>query len=94
MLAFDGNTAPYLMYAHARICSILGKVVDDEQEHAPSHIRLDVPAERALAVELIQFPHTLERTRRDAAAVRAVPIPVQACHCVRQLLRDLPGAQG
>ena len=25
MLAFDGNTAPYLMYAHARICSLLRK---------------------------------------------------------------------
>lgn len=62
MLAFDGNTAPYLMYAHARICSILGKMVDDEQERAASHIRLDAPAERALAVELIQFPHTLART--------------------------------
>jgi arginyl-tRNA synthetase len=44
-----------------RICSILDKVVDDGQERAPLHIRLDVPAERALAIELIQFPHTAER---------------------------------
>jgi arginyl-tRNA synthetase len=44
-LAFDSNTAPCLMYAHARICSIFGKVVDDEQEYTPSHIRLDAPAE-------------------------------------------------
>jgi len=36
MLAFDGNTAPYLMYAHSRICSILRKVVDGEEEHAAS----------------------------------------------------------
>jgi arginyl-tRNA synthetase len=62
MLAFDGNTAPYLMYAHSRICSILGKVVDGEQERAPSPIRLDAPAERALAIELIQFPRTVEQT--------------------------------
>jgi arginyl-tRNA synthetase len=62
MLAFDGNTAPYLMDARARICSILGKVVDDEKEYAPSHIRVDAPAERALAVELILFARTLERT--------------------------------
>ena len=25
MLSFDGNTAPYLQYAHARICSIFHK---------------------------------------------------------------------
>lgn len=62
MLAFDGNTAPYLMYAHSRICSILGKVVDGKEERAPLHICLDTPAERALGIELIQFPDTIKRT--------------------------------
>jgi arginyl-tRNA synthetase len=28
MLSFDGNTAPYLQYAHARICSIFRKAAE------------------------------------------------------------------
>ena len=40
MLAFDGNTAPYLQYAHARICSIFRRAEVDradvrgERDHA------------------------------------------------------------
>jgi arginyl-tRNA synthetase len=31
MLAFDGNTAPYLQYAHARICSIYRKGIEEKK---------------------------------------------------------------
>lgn len=64
MLAFDGNTAPYLMYAHARICSILSKAGAGGWDDAPVHsvIGLDAPAERALALELAQFPRVVQRT--------------------------------
>jgi len=64
MLAFDGNTAPYLMYAHARICSILSKAGAGGQDDAPVHsvIGLDAPTERALALELAQFPRVVQRT--------------------------------
>jgi arginyl-tRNA synthetase len=60
MLAFDGNTAPYLMYAHARIRSILRKAA--EAEAAPGAIALEAPQERALALALVQLPGVLERT--------------------------------
>jgi arginyl-tRNA synthetase len=63
MLALDGNTAPYLQYAHARIRSILRRA--DESPGAP--VLLGEPAERALALELAG----LERAVRGAAeAVR------------------------
>jgi arginyl-tRNA synthetase len=54
MLALNGNTAPYLQYAHARIRSIFrrGEV---EPECNPSAPRLVEPAERALAVELLGY---------------------------------------
>ncbi len=63
MLAFDGNTAPYLMYAHARIRSILRKAQVDRADLAlaSEQIRTDVPAERALALELLELPSTLVR---------------------------------
>jgi arginyl-tRNA synthetase len=58
MLAFDGNTAPYLMYAHARICSILRKAGG---ETGAAEVRLDSDAERVLALELLQFPGAVAR---------------------------------
>jgi arginyl-tRNA synthetase len=54
MLAFDGNTAPYLQYAHARIRSIFrrGGV---EPPRDVAEVTLNQPAERALAFELLGF---------------------------------------
>ena len=66
MLAFEGNTAPYLMYAHARIRSILrkgGLRKEDEDETAlPGTVRIEAPEERALALELLGFSTMIERT--------------------------------
>ena len=50
MLAFEGNTAPYLQYAHARIRSIFRRA-----ESAPGAIAVAAPAERALALALLGF---------------------------------------
>ena len=55
MLSFDGNTAPYLQYAHARICSIFRRAGLE-----PSTVRDTVPAltepqERQLAMTLLGF---------------------------------------
>jgi arginyl-tRNA synthetase len=64
MLSFEGNTAPYLMYAHARIRSILRKAEapGDAQSDAPAGaILLDAPQERALALSLVQLEGTLDR---------------------------------
>jgi arginyl-tRNA synthetase len=60
MLAFDGNTAPYLMYAHARIRSILRKA--EEAGAAAGPIVLEAPQERALALALVQLEGILDRT--------------------------------
>ena len=60
MLAFDGNTAPYLMYAHARIRSILRKAAEAGAAAGP--ITLEAPEERALALGLVQLAGTLDRT--------------------------------
>jgi arginyl-tRNA synthetase len=60
MLAFEGNTAPYLMYAHARLCSIARKAAGDGAA-AASAPQIGAPAERALALELLQLPSAIER---------------------------------
>ncbi len=63
MMAFEGNTAPYLMYAHARIQSIIRKAHSGTMSCVDEHetLRIDDPAERALALEILQFPSTLAR---------------------------------
>lgn len=55
MLAFEGNTSPYLQYAHARICSIFRKAGIDRAAVRTLTPTLDHAAERALALRLLQF---------------------------------------
>ena len=61
MLALDGNTAPYLLYAVARIHSIFRKLGmapgDPATESAAS--ALETPAELALARKLVKFPDAI-----------------------------------
>ena len=60
MLAFDGNTAPYLQYAHARTRSIFRKSGDAPPAAGTTHLVLAEPAEHALALELLSFGATIE----------------------------------
>ena len=62
MLAMDGNTAPYLQYAHARICSIFRKAADDGGQPAPSTVTVTAPAERTLALHLLSFEGVVRAT--------------------------------
>lgn len=55
MLAFEGNTSPYLQYAHARICSIFRRAGIDRAAVRTLTPTLDHVAERALALRLLQF---------------------------------------
>ncbi|MCT2586101.1 arginine--tRNA ligase [Actinophytocola gossypii] len=54
MLAFDGNTGPYLQYAHARVQSILRRA-----DEPPGQVTVAEPAERDLAIALLGFPDTI-----------------------------------
>jgi arginyl-tRNA synthetase len=71
LLALNGNTAPYLQYAYARIRSIFRKG-DAEQRispvpapKSPASIRLDAPEELALARHLLNFGLVLEAVADD-----------------------------
>ena len=60
MLSFEGNTAPYLQYAYARIQSIFakGRVDPDSLVGKPA---IQEPQEHALALRLARFQETLEQ---------------------------------
>ena len=55
MLAFDGNTAPYLQYAHARICSIFRRAEIERTSVRSTPITVAAPQERTLALRLLAF---------------------------------------
>jgi arginyl-tRNA synthetase len=67
MLAMNGNTATYMQYTYARVCSILAKGrVDVEQLRASAApIMLTTPAERALGLELLRFSEALAMVVAD-----------------------------
>ena len=57
MLSLDGNTAPYLMYAHARCKSILRKAADEGASSGP--MVLEHPLERELALAVARLPEAV-----------------------------------
>ncbi|MDR1496912.1 MAG: arginine--tRNA ligase [Puniceicoccales bacterium] len=64
LLAFEGNTAPYLLYAIARIRSIFRKADASLPAVSPAsadRAPLETPTEIALARKLLAFPAALEQ---------------------------------
>ncbi|EKY3230201.1 arginine--tRNA ligase [Cronobacter malonaticus] len=64
MLAFEGNTAPYMQYAYTRVLSVFRKAgVSESELTAPVVIQDDREAQ--LAARLLQFEETLGVVARD-----------------------------
>jgi arginyl-tRNA synthetase len=70
MLALDGNTAPYLLYAYARIRSIFRRAALDPDTHYQVQIR--AAEEKTLAIKLLQFSEVVEALADDC-------LPNQLC---------------
>jgi arginyl-tRNA synthetase len=70
MLSFDGNTAPYLQYAHARICSIFRRAGIDRAEVRDTVPTLGEPAERALALRVLGFAAAVQETAERSSPHR------------------------
>ncbi|MBB11093.1 MAG: arginine--tRNA ligase [Alcanivorax sp.] len=59
MLSFEGNTAPYLLYAYTRVASVFRKAGLDMAD-VNGNFLLQEEAEQALAARLVQFGEVLE----------------------------------
>jgi len=59
MLAFQGNTAPYMQYAYARVQSIFRKGAEEAGNLGDAPITLAEPAERELAKRLLRLEEIL-----------------------------------
>jgi arginyl-tRNA synthetase len=70
MLSFNGNTAPYLQYAHARICSIFRRAGVDRAEVRGTAPSVAEPQERALAMRVLGFGPAVHETAERASPHR------------------------
>lgn len=79
MLSFEGNTAPYMMYAYTRVASVFRKIDRDMQQLddlAP--LVLQEEPEIDLAVHLAQFGSLLQYVAREGT-------PHSLCHYLYEL---------
>ncbi len=76
MLSFEGNTAPYLMYAYARIRSIVQKSSSTVARQQVT--KTESPEERALLIKLLQFPEIVHAVAIDC-------YPNQLCNYLYEL---------
>ena len=65
MLSFEGNTAPYLLYAVARIHSIFSKAGIEENSAFENATTLETNEELALARKILAFPSTIDQVLTD-----------------------------
>lgn len=65
MLAFEGNTAPYMQYAYTRVLSVFRKANIDESVLANATVTITEGREAQLAARLLQFEETLTVVARD-----------------------------
>ena len=63
MLSFEGDTAPYLQYAHARIKSIFERVQTEDWKSSP--IQIVTEYERRLARSIVSFSDAVESAAKD-----------------------------
>ncbi|MFL9813415.1 arginine--tRNA ligase [Stutzerimonas sp. VN223-3] len=79
MLSFEGNTAPYLLYAYTRVASVFRKL-GTGMEGLAGTIQLDAEQEQALGAKLAQFAEVL-----NGVGEKGVP------HLLCSYLYDLAG---
>lgn len=64
MLAFEGNTAPYMQYAYTRVASIFAKA-GISMDELQGDIQLTDEKEKALVAKLLQFEEAVQSVARE-----------------------------
>lgn len=80
-LSFEGDTGPYVQYAHARASSILRKALEQGVSGEPADFSLATPYEVQLAKVLLRFPEVVQEAAQEKAP-----------HQLAQYLLDLAAA--
>ncbi|MBY7666293.1 arginine--tRNA ligase [Vibrio anguillarum] len=64
MLAFEGNTAPYMQYAYTRVASIFAKA-GVSMDNLTGEIKVTQDKEKALIAKLLQFEEAVQAVARE-----------------------------
>jgi len=88
MLAFEGNTAPYLQNAYVRIQSIFRK--GNLERIDPGAVSVAEPAERALALKLLQFPATVRAVGQALEPHRLCTYLIEVAAMFHQFYEQCP----
>ncbi len=64
MLAFEGNTAPYMQYAYTRVASIFAKA-GISMDELSGDIKITEEKEKALIAKLLQFEEAVQSVARE-----------------------------
>ena len=62
-LALEGNSGPYLQYAHARVCSLMDKAGNPDV--AAFSYSIASPSEKLLALQLLKFGNTVRKAAEN-----------------------------
>lgn len=77
-VALEGNSGPYLQYAHARACSILQKAPDPEEQQAIESLDAD---ERLLVRKITEYGDVVQKSTREL-------MPHHICHYLYELAQE------
>lgn len=79
-VSLQGNSGPYLQYAHARACSILAKASNASREMSISDISYDA-AERALLLKISEASEVVEKAAKEL-------LPHMICNYLYELAQE------
>jgi arginyl-tRNA synthetase len=64
MLAFEGNTAPYMQYAYTRVASIFSKA-DISMDSIEGNVQITDDKEKSMITKLLQFEEAIQSVARE-----------------------------
>ena len=91
-VSFEGDTGPYVQYAHTRICGILRKAAAQQFPEA-DYAQLGSDGELALGRLLMQFPAAVREAARSLNPARAAGHVLDVARSFSRFYRDHPVLQ-
>jgi arginyl-tRNA synthetase len=92
MLATTGDTATYIQYSYARICGIFRKGDIDREalRGSGSTIRLSLPTERRLALQLLRFSECIDQALEDCRPNYVTQFLFATADCFTKFYEECP----
>jgi arginyl-tRNA synthetase len=92
MLATTGDTATYIQYSFARICGIFRKGGIDREtlRQSGASIRVSLPTERRLALQLLRFPESVDLALEDCRPNYVTQFLFATADCFTKFYEECP----